>query len=583
MAHSSSKKTSTAGAGCLMLFALPFAGVGVFMAGWIVLTVVQYVQVIRWPEVPCTILEAELVTHSDSDGSTYEATARYTYQVDEKRYESTRVSLHSGADNIGSFQQEAHETLQRHQRDGRPFPGYYNPNEPSKSILFRDLRWGLLGLKTLFALVFGGAGFGILVGAIVSGRKTTHRKQQSAVHPSEPWLWKEEWASGQIKSSTKTTMWVLLAIAIFWNLVSMPLLFVLPGEIFDKKNYLATIGLLFPLVGMILVASAAWAVLRWRKYGESLFEMATTPGVLGGSLAGVIRSNKSLDAREGFRLALSCIEKRTTGSGKHRSTSKTTLWQDERTILRPLSAPGEPTAVPVAFAVPLDMPASTIDGGRHEIIWQLQISAAVPGIDYRAAFDVPVFKTEDSRPDFQLDESLIQQYAAQQDPEQEFRRTGVVRLPAPAGWGDRYSFPMLRNPGAVIGIGVFWLIWTGVCIGLWFSDAPLLFPIVFGLFDLLLTIGLLDVAFYRSVADVAPDGINVRGGLFGVGKLRRIDASQLAGLEPKRGMQQGSRVYYGLAAVTKDGRKITLGKRLVNRRAVEVVIDNMQQSMQSSP
>jgi hypothetical protein len=354
----------------------------------------------------------------------------------------------------------------------------------------------------------------------------------------------------------------------------------LPREIVEEENYLALLGLLFPLVGVGLIVWAVWAVLRWRKYGESVFEMATTPGVLGGSLAGVIRTTQSLDPREGFRLVLSCVQKRTTGSGKHRSTTTTTLWQDERVIRRVLSGPGEPTAIPVAFAVPYDVPPSTTESGRREINWRLEVSAAVPGIDYSASFDVPVFQTEESRTDFELDDSLIADYAAQKDPEQEFRRTGVIRVPAPAGWGDRYVFPMLRNPGAVLGLGIFTVIWTGVCVGLYYSDAPRLFPIVFSLFDLLLIFGFLDVAFYRSVVDVARDGINVRGGLLGLGRLKRIDAAELSELKPVRGMQAGNRLYYGVAAVTNSGKKVTMGKRIPSKQLAEVLIERMRRSLE---
>ena len=573
-------KSSRFGAGCLILFALPFAGVGVFMGGWSAMTLLDYTRMQGWQEVPCTILETELEEHSgDEGGTTYEVKARYRYTFNGRQHTGNRVSLDTGGDNIGSFHQDVHAELQQHRQQRRPFRCFVNPGEPSESVLYRELRFGLLVFKVGFALAFGGAGLGLIIGGAFAGRKATAEKQLTAAHPDRPWLWKEEWAAGRIRSSSKTTMRVALAFAVFWNLISSPVLFFVPQEVFEKGNDLALLALLFPLVGLALIVWAAREVLRWRKYGESVFEMAATPGVLGGSLAGVIRASKPLAPSEGFQLALSCIEKQTSGSGKNRSTTETTCWQDERVIERPLSGPGEPTAVPLAFAVPYDMPASTTESGDREITWKLEVSAAVPGIDYYAAFDVPVFKTEQSRPDFKLDEDLIADYAARRDPEQEFRRTGVIRTPAPAGRGDRYVFPMFRHAGTVLGLGIFTAVWTGVCVGLWYSGAPLMFPIVFSLFGLLAILGLLDVAFYRSVVDVTRDGIGVRGGLFGMGRLRRIDARQLADLEPVRGMQAGKRLYYGVAAVTGDGKKITLGKRLANKQLAELVIEQIRQSM----
>ena len=63
----------------VVLFALPFAGVGVFMAGWVVRDVWTYNKIQSWEATPATLLEAEL----KGEGS-QRATARYRYEVDGK-------------------------------------------------------------------------------------------------------------------------------------------------------------------------------------------------------------------------------------------------------------------------------------------------------------------------------------------------------------------------------------------------------------------------------------------------------------------------------------------------------------------
>ena len=45
----------------------------------------------------------------------------------------------------------------------------------------------------------------------------------------------------------------VLTFAVFWNVVSAPLWLVLPGEIIDKGNRVALLGLLFPAIGLLLV------------------------------------------------------------------------------------------------------------------------------------------------------------------------------------------------------------------------------------------------------------------------------------------------------------------------------------------
>jgi hypothetical protein len=584
----STRSGRSLGSGCLALFALPFAAVGVFMAGLVLWSALDHLAMRSWRETPCTILSAELETNpGDDGGSTHRVTARYRYVVDEKPYENSRVGLHTGADNIGSFHQDAYRQLKHHQETGEPFRGWVNPRDPADAILYRDARWEMLAFQSIFGAVFGGVGFGLLAWALISRRKTAARKQAVAAHPGEPWLWNAEWAAGRITCSGKTLMFFLAGFALFWNLMSAPLLFILPGEIFEKGNTAAWFGMVFPAVGLGLIVAAAWAVLRWRKYGESIFQMASVPGVLGGSLAGVIRTSKPIEPDEGFRLVLRCIQQRTSGSGKNRSTTETTLWQDEQVVRRGLESPGaESSAVPVLFAVPYDQPPSSAEEENPKIIWRLEARASVPGIDYRATFDVPVFKTKESRPDFELDRSAVADYLAETDPADALRRSGVLCMEAPNGWGDRYVFPMFRHVAVIAGLGAFLAVWLGAIAAMWHLQAPILFPIVFGLFALLMIAGLADLMFYRSVVDVGRDGLRVRGGLFGLGRTHYFAADDLGGFgtnlddfDARQDLQAGSRLYFSVVARCSGGRTVTLGKRLPDKRTAQAVIERMRASL----
>src|SRR5687768_3582193 len=51
----------------------------------------------------------------------------------------------------------------------------------------------------LFALVFCGVGFGLIAAAFLGGRKATEQQQREARHPDEPWLWRDDWARGEVK------------------------------------------------------------------------------------------------------------------------------------------------------------------------------------------------------------------------------------------------------------------------------------------------------------------------------------------------------------------------------------------------
>ena len=196
------RPTMKTGPGCLVLVALPFAAVGVGMSAWLFCGIAANGRMQSWQETPAKIVRAKLEAHSDPEGSTtYEATAEYTYQFGDRPYTGSRVSVQGGSDNFGSFQKDVYRQLSKHQRSGDPFRCYVNPAKPSEAVLFRDLRWEMIGVQTLFATAFGSAGFAVLTFGVWGCLTTRGNRALAALHPDEPWLWKKDWADGKIHAS----------------------------------------------------------------------------------------------------------------------------------------------------------------------------------------------------------------------------------------------------------------------------------------------------------------------------------------------------------------------------------------------
>ena len=202
---------------------------------------------------------------------------------------------------------------------------------------------------------------------------------------------------GTIKSSNRAIAFAALLFAGFWNLITFPLAaFIVPQGLRDGQTAVL-LALLFPAVGLGLAAWAVVAVVRWRKYGDSLFEMASVPGVLGGPLAGVIRTKARLRPEDGVNLTLNCIRRWSTGTGKNRSTEERILWQDTRTIQRDaLKLDMAETAIPVQFAIlTLNRPTTT-HPATHPLASRRRGHA---GTSISAPVEVPVFHTLESRAD----------------------------------------------------------------------------------------------------------------------------------------------------------------------------------------
>jgi hypothetical protein len=421
----------------------------------------------------------------------------------------------------------------------------------------------------LFALVFGGVGFGGLIALLVGSRNQKRRAVREAIHPGEPWLWRDDWASGRIDDSSRATMWSTWAFAAFWNLVSFPAGYVGARAAIEERNYAGLIALLFPLVGIGLLVWAVRATLRYRKYGISRLELSTVPAVIGHIFKGAVRAPASVQPAEGFQVTLSCMRRVTTGGGKNRSTSETILWQEERRVQGQPSrtSSGMETHVPVAFRIPTHAESCDASASGNRVFWRLQLSASMPGVDYESAFEVPVFRTSESDQPISDSERQLTEVTPSLADYQQPRDSRII-----VTWnrrGTEILFPAARNPGAALSLSCFLLLWCGTIVVQLYVGAPRFFPIVTGLFGILILIAALDL--WLGVSRVAADShtLNVATGYLSPGRERSIAAVDVAGVSVSIGMRAGSRVYYDIAVIQKGGKKLTAGRSVRDKLEAE--------------
>ncbi len=569
------KKTSRS-LGCLALFALPFAGAGLFVMFLAARMLWGWYEASTWVETPARIISTNLEVNSDSDGTTFKAVASYEYTWDGKTHVGRRVSLSPGADNIGSFHQDRQAELARYRGSGELFRCFVDPDEPSRSILYREMRLGLFSFMMLFGGLFAGVGFGLMTVGFWGKRRIQEKEQLESQHPEAPWRWKPEWADGRIIASGRAGFAMPGIMALFWNLVSLPLLFVLPKEILEKGNRAALLGFIFPLVGLGLLVWAGRAFLRWKKYGDSVFEMSSLPGVVGGKLEGRILTSVDIETVSGFELTLNCVHRVTKGSGDSRSTTESILWQQQQHLEREL-LDYDPTrsSIPVLFAIPYDSQPTEERSDDDEVLWRLEVEAETAGIDYAAKFQIPVFKTADSQADFELEDSPQTSYLSTQDPITLLASEGIRKEFLPAG-GYALLFPAARHKGVALGVTAFFALWTAITVFLLASEAPRLFPIVFGLFDLLLLWAVLDLWLDKRRIEVRPDRLILSGGILGSGKTHEIPRAQIATIRPIRGMQAGNKLYYRIQVSTQDGKKHLAASKLGGLTLARQVVEEMQ-------
>ena len=373
------------------------------------------------------------------------------------------------------------------------------------------------------------------------------RKPVPAVPPDKSWLKRPDWASGRVGSSSRGTVVLLWIFTIFWCGISAVLTLALVPTEWQRGNHTALIALVFPVIGLVLLFYALKTTVAWRRYGRAIFEMAAIPGALGGTLEGMIQLSHRLRPEHGLLLRLSCVRRTTTGSGKSRSTTEKILWQDEKWLRPDLPQTGaNATGIPVYFRLPADQPESTPAKGDG-IHWQLETSARVRGPNFQAAFEVPVFNVPDT-PAPGEDTTVPYQMPLEEVQQQIHSRIQVNDLPE----GREFIFPAARNPGFAAGLTMFWLIWTGAVVFMVSKHAPLLFPFVFGAFDLLITIFACDLWFRRSRAVVTPETLTVQTSWLFLKRERKIAADDVLGISAQPGATAGHQAYFDLKIHVRD-------------------------------
>ncbi len=524
--------------GCGVLFLAPFFLVGcvtAFLAGRHVVTSLQ---MHAWPVVDATVLKTDLERVSDGESTSWEISAEYEYVYAGQKYTATRVGIDDNVGLGGTLKQRA-RLLREARQAGRPIPCRVNPNAPAEAILFPAIQWEQLFLLGIFGFVFGGFGAGGYVFLWYTRRKTAEQQRLKSEFPDQPWAWRPDWNRGVIGAGSRTTMISLCCFAAVWNAISAAIPFMLFEE-WARGNKLILIALLFPLVGAGLAIAAIRATLLWLKYGRCEFVMRSVPGILGGKLVGAIRIPQPLEFQDRVKLTLTCLRHSENGEGE--SSSETILWQSEHPIGRDEIQIGRQTLLLVVFTIPFTCRPTDEETG---IQWRLEASAPTPGLDLNVQFEVPVFKTTDSRPDVTEQSTIDPALHAEQL--KEAARASRVCVHERADGSLLLDVPpaAFRSVGQFLGLAAFAAVWTAAILLAAWLGAPLLLLAFLGLFDLLLGLVLLHQLTARRRSSITPRGVETSSRFLWFWRHRTIPADQVHRVEYPitSRAQQGSRHY----------------------------------------
>lgn len=580
--RSSSKSSKTLGGGCAVLFGLPFILAGLAV-GWFLYfpAIGDWWSARGWEEVPCWIEAASLkASHDDEGGTTHEAVATYRYKYRGRTFHGDEVSFYGGSDNIGDFQQRVHEQIRAHQGGEQPFRCFVNPVNPEQAVLFRDLRWGLMLLMSIFPLLFPLAGFLISLGGLAEARKTALVKKLTTQHPDEPWRWRPEWA-GETVQTSKNALPAFLLVGGWIVLVQGPLVLaiILSGTFVSEP--LSALALLPSLLAWIPLA-AAWKRLKtWLALGRPSLWLKQTPVRPGHTLEGELRFDRVLSPREVIQAKLLCQSRRTRRNGQNTSTVTETLWEDTLLLSagearREITGVALPLRVEIPRGLPCDVIGTAPASDRHE--WMLQLTPTSGGKP--AELPLPVFVTAEEAKLAEADPAHVKEVITPST-EQLVERLNFrgVRSEFDAdGIPTLIDTPPGQSRAMALFLIAFGSIWFAIFIVLVKQDAPWIFRLVWGLTSpFILGMGLWTLIYGRRV-EITPDELRITTRLASLYSWRETYAPRhIIGFTSDTNMQSGNQSYYRVIAETTFGKKRTLVSGITESITAETLAKRLEE------
>ena len=354
---------------------------------------------------------------------------------------------------------------------------------------------------------------------------------------------------------------MLILIAIFWGD---------PGE-----EDVVKIVSLFEFVGLgilVWIVRRTWA---WLRYGGSVLELASTPGVIGGKLEGQIQTGIHTFPAKPVRLVLTCLRRRRVKRRKESDTTTDVLWQADRTVGTSRFIRGQHgLTIPLSIAIPYGLPGTDSSNPDDEIHWQLALSSDLPGVDFRAEFLVPVTVTVESRSDWTKEKvggMADQERRADSPPDSSHAESRVspVKFRPTRGGGVEYVFRIDMPLNLAVGLTIVAVL---VCAGsfglyLWLGESGP-FAVIPGIIGILLLLAAIGAWTFKSRVLIENGLVRVRKSLLGIPRIRKIPFSEISQVRVHRedldSVGEKDRPW-DIEVEPKEGRPVRLGASIRER------------------
>lgn len=435
-------------------------------------------------------------------------------------------------------------------------------------------------IPLLFGAVFVTFAAGFVAISFAAMRNATRDVVARAQNPEQPWRWRKDWVDGVIVDRSGPAAAFILIFAIIWNALSFPIVLLMFRNGAFAAQRAAYVVLIFPVIGAFLMATAIYQMLRRHKYGVSRLMLDHMPLAPGSTFRGDVDVRLQDSPENGFQVRLTCVHRLTTGSGKSRSTNETILWAEEK-VVSSGAAMRSPvgTRVPLTFTIPADARPSDERLPNDEIVWRVSVAAEVPGIDYAATFEVPVFATGDT-PHAPMQFAVATAAAASWAPSRESR----IAIEPLAEGGEEIRVSTRAKGGEVIGLFLFALIWYGV-IAIMIAQGVVLFSLIFIAFGSFVLLAILDNFLGRTIIRASRDALLIRRRYpFGLKFDRRVTPADIESITSNLALSsQTAASMYNVDVTVRGGAHLNAARAIRERSDAEMLAARLLRDIGREP
>lgn len=348
---------------------------GTVALGW---GFVDLVQSGSWVKTPCTVESSRVLTHSDSDGSTYSVDVLYRYSFRNQTYRSNRYSFMGGSSSGYKSKAEAVKNFPA----GKNAFCYVDPKNPSNAVLHRGWTWEMLII--LVPLLFAVIGLGGILYSLKPKPAQNNFPGTPLGGPASAPGSSSAFPAGQTsggplvlkpKTSAFAKMCGMLLVALFWNGIISIFLYQAAGSWQQGRPdwFLSLFMVPFVLIGLGIIFGVFYFMLC---IGNPVAKLALNPAAiaLGGKLRFGWGFEGKTDRIRNLRITLEAREEATYRRGTRSYTDKSTFYRqdlvdlsDSRQIAQGLAEAEIPSGL-----------MHSLSSANNKIVWTLTIHGSIP-------------------------------------------------------------------------------------------------------------------------------------------------------------------------------------------------------------